>query len=267
MFVIIVSYFNRGFMVYVITGGGSGIGKAVAKNLIAREQSVLIVGRREELLASTAETSPLISYVVADVGTNSGRETVYQKLKNHKIISALINNAGTIDPISKIQKIKELDWRHTMAINLEAPLFLTQLLYEKLIGGRVLNISSGAAHFPVIDWAAYCVSKAGLHMLTQCWNLESREIACASVCPGIVDTAMQAKIRATHGMELKKREFFIKLKEQNQLVTVETVAMFITWLLLDIDKERYVAKEWDIYDTSHHHEWLKPPHIVPVLER
>ena len=49
-------------------------------------------------------------------------------------------------------------------------------------------------------------------------------------------------------------------------MTPETVAAFLTWLLLDTETSEYVSKEWDIYDTSHHHGWLVPPHSVPKFE-
>jgi len=150
--------------------------------------------------------------------------------------------------------------------NIDAPLFLTQLLLNKLSNGRVLNISSGAAHFPVTGWAAYCVSKAALSMLTRCWQLESSQIAFASVMPGIIDTSMQAKIRSAKNMSPEKLDFFKRLKQDNLLLAPATVAAFLCWLLLDIDTSNYVSKEWDIYDTSHHSAWLVPPNIVPALE-
>lgn len=242
---------------YIITGGGSGIGKALAISLAQREQSVLIVGRREELLIDTAKSSPLISFLCADVSTEEGRELVREYCNNLPYIDALINNAGSVEPIISIHDIKVEQWHQTLSTNLDAALFLPQKLRDKLINGRVLNIGSGAAYFPIKGWVAYCVSKAALSMLTQCYQLESKTIAFASVMPGIVDTDMQVLARNAKSMEEDQINFYQKLKDDNRLISTETVSHFLTWLLMDIDRDTFKSKEWDIYDTSHHQAWIK----------
>lgn len=251
---------------FVVTGGGRGIGSALALALAERGKSVLIVGRHEETLTKTASKSSQIEYIVADVSLPIGREQLMTHLQTVPVIEGLIHNAGTINPISPITDIDEALWNTCMAVNVGAPLFLTQLLTQKLINGRVLNIGSGAAHFPVIGWTAYCVSKAALLMLTRCWQAESSSISFASVMPGIIDTEMQAQIRAASNMHPDKLDFFKRLKQDNRLLSPTTVAAFLCWLLLDIDAAMYVSKEWDIYDPSHHSAWLMPPNTVPALE-
>ena len=84
--------------------------------------------------------------------------------------------------------------------------------------------------------------------------------------PGIIDTQMQAKIRVAQHMQVEKLDFFKQLKQDNRLISPETIAAFLCWLLLDIDTTLYGSKEWDIYDTSHHNAWLIPPNTVPALE-
>lgn len=251
---------------FVVTGGGSGIGRALALSLANRGKSVLIVGRRELPLAETAQNSSCISYLCADVATDAGRRAVLQHLPTDTAIEGLVHNAAIIDPIKPIKQIDKQSWHQLMAVNLDAPLFLTQLLYDKLIHGRVLNIGSGAAYMAIAGWTGYCVSKAALAMLTQCWQLECEEIAFASVMPGIVDTPMQGTIRNATAMDQQKHDFFVKLHNQQQLVTVDTVALFLTWLLLDIEHKQFSAEEWDIYNKSHHAAWLVSPHQVPELE-
>ena len=250
---------------FVITGGGSGIGKALASALVARGQSVLIVGRRASLLAEIARTHDLIDYVSADVTLPEGRELLLHHLKDVSRVSGLIHSAGIIEPIVSLKTIRESDWRAIMATNVDAPLFLNQLLMHKLTDGRVLHVGSGAAYFPVTGWGGYCVSKAGLAMLTRCCQLEIEHIAFASMMPGIADTYMQEKIRHAENMAMEKRDFFIQLKQNHQLLSAETVAAFGCWLLLDVDRTTYVSKEWDIYDTTHHCSWLVEPHFVPMI--
>ncbi len=250
---------------FVITGGSRGIGKALAKKLVSRGNTVLIIGRNETTLRAVAAENSRLEYCVADVATAEGRCNLLNHLKPVDSIQGLIHNAGTIKPITSMKNLTEEAWIHVMNVNLNAPFFLTQALIQKLIKGRVLHIGSGAAHFPVQGWAPYCVSKAGLAMLTRAWQLECPDIATASVMPGIVATEMQAHIRAAEHQNPDKQQFFQDLYDNNTLITPDTVASFLAWLLLNTDKKRYVSQEWDIYDTSHHKEWLKPPHQVPAL--
>jgi benzil reductase ((S)-benzoin forming) len=83
--------------VFIVTGGGSGIGRALAHALAVRNKPVLIIGRREEFLIDTASFSPLISYLCADVSTDQGRKFILNHLNSVQLIDGLIHNAGTID--------------------------------------------------------------------------------------------------------------------------------------------------------------------------
>lgn len=250
---------------FIITGGGQGIGKALAHALVARQQSVLIIGRQEKALVETATSSSLISYLQADVSLAMDRQKIVEFLQDAPSISGLVNNAGIIEPMAPLTSVDADGWHQCLATNLDAPLFLTQRLLPKLQQGRVLNIGSGAAYFPIVGWTAYCVSKAGLSMLTRCWQLECPAVSFASVMPGIIDTNMQQKIRQAQHMAVEKRDFFNQLQQENKLLTTKTVAAFLCWLLLDVDKTTYSSKEWDIYDESHHMEWLKFPDAVPNI--
>lgn len=251
---------------FLITGGGSGIGRALAQILVARNKKVLIVGRRESALTETAAFSPLITYLRADVTTREGRSQIVAYLEQFKELDGIVHNAGIIEPIAPIESISELMWQQILATNLNAPLFLTQSLISKLKNGRVLHIGSGAAHFPIAGWSGYCVSKAALSMLTQCWQLEHPDLALTSVMPGIIDTEMQQLIREAQFMHPEKLAFFKTLYEDNRLLSPVTVAAFLGWLLLDADPKLYSSKEWDIYDKSHHQYWLRDPNKIPDWE-
>lgn len=251
---------------YIITGGGSGIGKALALALAACEMPVLIIGRRLECLEQTAAASSLIEYLCADISTHEGLDLVLKRAEAFSHIDGLINNAGTLNPLVPLNELSLRDWHQSFKTNVDAPLILSQKLYDKLTNGRVLNIGSGAAYFPIKGWAAYCVTKAALSMLTQCWQLESDSVAFSSVMPGIINTDMQALARSGQAMDASQVAFYNQLKERNSLVEPEVVAAFLMWLLLDVDSATYSSKEWDIYDTTHHKGWLKPPHHVPHWE-
>ncbi|MFA6302302.1 MAG: SDR family NAD(P)-dependent oxidoreductase [Legionella sp.] len=259
---IICSNLMAGDAVFIVTGGGSGIGRALALALTERGHSVLVIGRTEQSLQETAAASSLITYLCADVATAAGLDKITEYCQSIKQITGLVNNAGTIEPMAALNDIQRADWMQALNTNLNPALFLTQGLYAKMQAGRVLNISSGLAHFPSKSCASYCVTKAALSMLTRCWQLESDSVAFASVMPGIIDTNMQAIARGDKNLDKQRAQFYKELKDSNRLLSTATVAEFLTWLLLDVSKERYVAQEWDIYETAHHHEWLKPPHQV-----
>lgn len=250
---------------YVVTGGGTGIGRALALALAQRGQHVLIAGRRKAPLIETAEHSSFIDYVVADVTRDEGQEAMAHRLASHCVIQGLVHNAGVIEPIMPLASVAPSAWHACLASHLNAPVFLTQRLQSRLKKGRVLHIGSGASSFPVVGWGAYCVAKAALAMLTRCWQAESSDIAFASVKPGIIDTPMQARIRESEHMDPDKQHFFKQLQAQHALLTTTTVASFLTWLLLDVPIEQYRSQEWDIYDTTHHEAWLLPPATVPPL--
>ena len=241
---------------FVITGGGSGIGKALALALAARGKSVLIIGRNASTLAEVSNSSELIQYLVADVSTSHGRESIVRHLSEIPSIDGLVHNAGIIEPIEPLGQIQESKWQQLLATNLDAPLFLSQQLLNQLQQGRVLHIGSGAAYFPMVGCAAYCVSKAALSMLTRCWQLECQSARFASVMPGITDTDMTLLLRNADHMETEKQRFFQQLKQQNQMLSPNTVGLFLTWLLLDVESSEFCSKEWDIYDTSHQASWL-----------
>lgn len=251
---------------FVITGGGSGIGQALAQALCERAEAVLIVGRNQTRLEQAAASHALMQYLVCDLSTEAGRSILKNHCASLSPIKGLINNAGTLGALCDIRDLSLADWRQTMATNVEAVFALSQAFYPLMPEGRVLNIGSGAAYFPIKAWSAYCVSKAALSMLTRCWQLEADKVYFASVMPGIVDTPMQQEIREASAMTAEKQQFFIDLKNKSQLVQPETLADFLCWLLLDIDSAMYQSQEWDIYDTSHHAHWLKPTSQVPPLE-
>lgn len=248
---------------YLITGGSRGIGRALAQALAERGKDVIIVGRSEIEMQATVKLYPSIQWIKADLTDESSFNALVSRLIVLGSLKGLIHNAGLIDPLISLAQLSKASFRQIMTTNLEVPLFLSQALLPNLKAGRVLHIGSGAAYFATQSWGGYCVSKAALAMLTRCWQEDCHDPVFASVMPGIVETQMQERIRASQNLSEEKQAFFAALKANHQLVMPETVAAFLTWLLLDIDDRRFGSEEWDIYDKTHHPEWLKAPHQVP----
>ena len=233
----------------IVTGGNKGIGRAIVLMLARHDLDVFIVGRDQTALKETQAHAPQHIHIIqADVATEEGRQYVLSSLPATFQLQFLIHNAATILPIKPIPQLTYDEWRQHLAINLEAPLFLTQALLEKLNNARVLHISSGAAHQALKGWLPYCTAKAALHMVYLCYKeeLTNYPICFGSVRPGIVDTQMQADIR-NDANPFDNREYFKKKKEE--------VDEFIKWLLFSVNDEEFSKAEWDIRDTWHQHHW------------
>lgn len=245
----------------VVTGGGTGIGRALAADLASHGINVVAVGRRQAPLESTrALDDERIRAVAADVTEEEGRLRVRDALPDDAKVAYLVHNAGSLDPIGPIGELDPQAWRRNLAINLEAPLFLTQTLLSRLHQGRVMHVSSGAAHRPIAGWSAYCTAKAGLFMLYRCINAElnERRILCASLRPGVVDTPMQVHVREQSEERFPSVERFRSLKRDGQLHPPEEVAKFMSWVLREVSDGAFPAREWDIDDTTHHELWGGP---------
>ena len=243
----------------LITGGGTGIGRALAERMASHDWHVIVVGRRPEPLAELVEQWPgKIQAVVADVGNPDDRLRIDEALKGP--LQALVHNAAVLSPVGSVLNLQPEDWREHMAINLEGPWFLTKQLLPKLQeGSRILNVSSGAAHRPIYGWGAYCLSKASLYMLSQLLQeeLAARQIWVGSVRPGVVDTPMQAEIRGLSPENFPMVEQFRQYKATGALEPVERVAQFLHWLLVDVAGPQLGQREWDIRETEWRAAWEK----------
>ena len=243
----------------LITGGGTGIGRALAERFVAKGWQVTIVGRRLELLQEVARDYPdKISIISADVGRNQDRQKIVSEAKG--TLDLLVHNAAVLGPVGPILDQSPEDWKSHMATNVEGPLFLTQALLPNLVeNSRVVNISSGAAHQGIPGWGMYCTSKAALFMLGQLLKdeLAQKNIWFGSVRPGIVDTPMQAEIRALEPEDFPMVEQFRQYKATGALVTSELVAQYLEWLLLEVSGPQLGEQEWDIRDAEWQSAWQK----------
>ena len=149
----------------LITGAGTGIGRALCERLIKKNHEVIGVGRRPAPLEKLKQDfGKSVTIVEADVGTVSGRNKIHLVLKKKKL-HLLVHNAAVLDPVGPISKMKRREWQKHFQINFEGPVFLTQKLLPCLgTGSRILNISSGAAHRSIQGWAAYCMSVSYTHL-------------------------------------------------------------------------------------------------------
>lgn len=190
---------------YLVTGASRGIGQAIAEAIAANGGKVAITARSADALHGVADginaNGGTALALPADAGDMDAMTDVLdQTVTAFGRLDGLVNNAGMIDPIARLEAADAADWAHIFNINLVSPVVLTRMALPHLrkSSGVVVNISSGAAHRPLEGWSAYCSTKAALWMATQALHLEEGQaIAVYGASPGTVDTEMQVQIRAS----------------------------------------------------------------------
>ncbi|MFF0727333.1 SDR family NAD(P)-dependent oxidoreductase [Streptomyces sp. NPDC004134] len=175
----------------IITGGGTGIGRATARSFAAAGAGVLIAGRTAERLAETAAQHPRIRMCVADIAEpNAPADVVDAALATFGRIDVLVNNAAITRP-APLGAIDRGVAEEQLATNLLAPVFLTQHALPHLgDGGTVVNVTSNPPHHGWPDNSVYGSTKVALDFLTHTWAIElaQRGIRVVSVAPGITAT-------------------------------------------------------------------------------
>lgn len=227
--------------VVIVTGASRGLGAAVARWLGAMKVNVALVARSQDGIGSVAGDVAHLGGnalpLAADVSdARACRQVIHDAIDRFLRIDAVINNAATITPLSPIASANEDAWRHAIEVNLMGPFYLSKfaLPFLQESRGRIINISSGAAHTAIPGAGAYCVSKAGLTHLTRILAAEHPEITPISVRPGVVDTAMQTRLRREGGqsLETEQHSYYMNLKKTGALEPPEIPGRSIAWLAL-----------------------------------
>jgi short-subunit dehydrogenase len=235
--------------VVIITGGGSGIGQQLAISFSAKGKKVLIIGRtKSKLIKTQNKNHQLIDYIQGDITVSKTRHQIAEYLKNNNLkIKYLIHCAAIITPIKPIFQISQKEWNKLQDINVTSPMILTTDLKEYFnLNSRVLFISSGWAHFAEKNFAAYCVSKAALLMLFECFKVEMPKVHFGILDPGVVDTDM-IKIVKQHQAneeEFKVLENLKSAKNPSKVADPIKIADHISWILEHTSNEDFSSEEW-----------------------
>ena len=218
--------------VALITGASRGIGRGIALELAAHKWSIVINYQSNEQAA--IETSERVQEngvdcitVKADIGIPSDREVLVQStIEKYGHIDLLVNNAG-IAPKRRLDVLKttEENYDNIMSVNLKGPFFLSQLVANEMIAGiqskvmkfaKMINIGSISAYASSPNRAEYCISKAGMSMMTKIYadRLSEYGIHVYEIRPGVIETDMTNVVKQKYDTLIE--EGFTPIKRWGQ---------------------------------------------------
>lgn len=188
----------------LITGASRGIGAESARVFADAGANVALIARTADGIADLAgEIGERAVAIPCDISRYwEMAQAVENCVTAFGGLDVLINNAGVIEPIARMEDADPDGWGQVIDINLKGVFHGMRAalpVMEDAGGGTILTVSSGAAHGPVEAWSHYCASKAGAAMLTKCLHKEmaDRGIRAMGLSPGTVATQMQREIKAS----------------------------------------------------------------------
>jgi len=190
-----------------ITGGGSGIGRALAEELHKRGNKVIVSGRRKSRLDSVAKANPGIKAIELDIANPDNINAVAKKLiAEHPDLNVLINNAGIMELDQAAGVIDDRLLVSTIITNLLGPIRLTSALMDQIKGRRgvIVYNTSVLAFVPLAVTAVYSATKAALHsyVLSQRFLLRDSGVRVLEVAPPWVRTELMNSQEAEQAMPL-----------------------------------------------------------------
>ena len=211
----------------LITGGGAGIGAAIAKRFVEEGAKICIAGRRREMLENVARLLPTGTVITCQGDTSKEEDAARMVDATVSLwgkLDILVNNAAINAGGGPVAEFNLATWRQVLDINLTGPFLLMQKAIPHMVkggAGSIINIASLGGLRCLPGLPAYCTSKAGLIMLTQQAALDygARNIRCNAVCPGFVRTEMADQEFGQFGKALgiELDEFFSQITRATPL--------------------------------------------------
>jgi 3-hydroxybutyrate dehydrogenase len=230
-----------------ITGGGRGIGRAIAQRFARAGAKVVVVARSRDQVESVArevqQEGGSAHFAICDVSSaESVRAAVDAAVERFGRVDILVNNAGYVEG-APLVKLDEPLWQRTLAVNLTGPYLCTRIVLPGMIErrrGRVINIASIAARKGMAYTSAYCAAKHGVLGFTRAVALEvaHKGITVNAICPGWVDTemagaAIQRIVEKTGRGTEEARRTLEEMNPMRRFVQPEEVAAVALFLASD----------------------------------
>lgn len=190
----------------LITGGATGIGLELARQLLDLGNEIIICGRREEKLSEAKKNFPRLHTYACDLSKRDERITfVNTVIADFPRLNILINNAGIQNQFDLTSEISSEDIENEIATNLIAPIHLSSLFISHLPGknnSAIINVTSGLGFVPLAIVPVYCSTKAALHSYTMSLRHQLKEtsIKVFEIAPPTVDTNLDRGAREKRGM-------------------------------------------------------------------
>lgn len=235
--------------VAIVTGGGRGIGRGIARRFAAEGASIVIAARTAAQLAGVVKEIEDAGGRAAAVAADVTREEdaariVHAARERFGRVDILVNNAGIYGPVAPIEEIAPTEWDNVIAVHLRGTFLMTRLALPQMYahgGGAILNLSSVAARAAFPWGAAYAVAKAGLLGLTRTAAAEGarRGVRVNAILPGPVpETEMSQelgrKLAARVGRDAGEMfKEFVNGILQGRPQTVEEIASAALFLVSD----------------------------------
>lgn len=196
---------ERAPRVAVVTGGGSGIGRAVARELLATGWRVALAGRRPDALHEAAGAHRLALEVPTDVAVPDEVEALFAVVtRTWGRVDLLFNNAGAFGPRAAVDAISVREWNEVVAVNLTGSMLcaaaaVRQMKGQDPRGGRIINNGSISAHAPRPESVAYTTTKHAITGLTKSISLDGRGFGITASQIDIGNTATELTAGFTTG--------------------------------------------------------------------
>lgn len=223
----------------ILTGHSRGLGAAICNELLGRAIPVLGISRRA--LGDVSRNAELLEQVELDLSAPAALSAwlaageLSRRLEGCSRL-LLINNAGMVEPVGPPGVQDPAAVARAVSVNVAAPLMLADAVCAQQRAGevRVLHVSSGAGRSAYPGWSIYCATKAALDHHARAAALDGvAALRICSLAPGVIDTDMQAAIRATPLERFPLRERFEGMKRDGSLASPEECAGKLVSFLLD----------------------------------
>ena len=224
----------------VVTGHTRGLGEAIAGELLSRGVLVLGIARRQnvELAARHGEALTEVELDLSDaaaLATWLEADDLTRFLRD-ATTALLVNNAGVVQPVGPLDTQDASTTARAIVLNVAAPLALSAGFVAATRGARdrrILHMSSGAGRRPYSGWSVYCASKAALDHHARTVALDrTPTLRIGSVAPGVIDTDMQAEVRATTERNFPDRQRFVDMKRNGELIAPERAGAAVVEFML-----------------------------------